>query len=115
MAPKAPNGNTVTSTNSIDVDLKFEQDLGRTWVDKAKFDEFHDDYEESEENHSLNTSSDVQFKVRTYNEIIDDDKTEKMTVGFISMTTVCGGNACIVSFLKEHTMLSVYKREDRGK
>ena len=38
MAPKAPNGNTVTSTNSIDVDLKFEQDLGRTWVDKAKFD-----------------------------------------------------------------------------
>ena len=101
MAPKSSNGNISTSINNIDVDLKSEQDLDRTWVDKDKFDEFHDDYGELQENSSLNTSSDVQFKVRTtYDEIIDDDKTEKMTVGCISMATVYGCNAGIVAFLK---------------
>ena len=65
MAPKPSNGNTITSTNRIDVDLKSEQDVDRAWANKNRFDEFHDDYEESQENNSLNTSSDVQFKVRT--------------------------------------------------
>ena len=62
MAPKSSNGNTITSTNSIDVDEKSEQDVDRTWVDKHRFGEFHDDYEESQENNSLKSSSDVQFK-----------------------------------------------------
>ena len=51
----------------------------------------------------------------TYNEITDDDKTEKTTVGFISMTTVYGCNAGIISCLKEQIMHSVYKWEDSGK
>ena len=78
MAPNYSNGNTITGTNNIDVDLKVEQDLDRTWVDTNQSDEFHDDYEESQENSSLNTPSNVKFKVRTtYNEVIDDDKTER--------------------------------------
>ena len=64
MAPKSSNGNTITSTNSIKVDLHFEQDLDRTWVYKNNCDEFHNDYEESQENSSLTTSSEVQFRIR---------------------------------------------------
>ena len=109
MASKYDNGNAITSTHIIDVVLKSEQDLDRSWVDKDEFDEFHDDYEELQENSSLNASPNVEFKVRTtYNEMIDDDKTEKMTVGFISMTTVYGGNVGIVSFLQEQVIHSVY-------
>ena len=33
MPPKYSNGNTTTSTNSINVDFKFVEDADRTWVD----------------------------------------------------------------------------------
>ena len=64
MAPKSSNGNTATSTNSIDVDLKPEQDSDRTWADKDRSPEFHNEYDESQENNPLSTSSDVHFKTR---------------------------------------------------
>ena len=64
MAPKYPNNN-ITSTDSINVDLKFVEDTDRTWVDTNKFDEFHNNYEDSQENSSLNTSSEVQFRIIT--------------------------------------------------
>ena len=53
MAPKTSNGNTIISTNSIDVGLKSEQDVDRTWVDTNAIGEFHDDYEEPQENSSF--------------------------------------------------------------
>ena len=46
MPPKSSNGNTITSTNSINNDLKFVEDADRTCVDKDKFWEFSNDYED---------------------------------------------------------------------
>ena len=63
MAPKSSNKNTVKNIDKVDVDLKFDDDPGnnRTWVDKGRFPEFHNAYEDSQENSSLNNSSQVQF------------------------------------------------------
>ena len=54
MAPKSSNGNSITNTDKVDVDLNFVDDeiLYRKWVDKDKFPEFHNDYNESQENSS---------------------------------------------------------------
>ena len=63
MPPNSSNGNTITSTNNIHVDLNFVEDANRTWVDKDKLWEFSNDYEYSQENSSLNTSSEVHFRI----------------------------------------------------
>ena len=65
MAPKSSNGNTITSTNHINVDFKFVEDADKTWVDQDKFWECSNDYEQYQDNISLSTSSEVQFKIRT--------------------------------------------------
>ena len=65
MAPKSSNNNNVTSTNRIDVDLNFVEDTDITWGDTDKFWEFSNDYDESQEHNSSNTSSDVQFIIIT--------------------------------------------------
>ena len=65
VAPKSSNGNPITSTNNIVVDLKSEQDLDRTLVDRNRFPEFRNEYVEPQENSSLNTSTEVQFRVMT--------------------------------------------------
>ena len=96
MAPISSNGTTITNTNNIDLDLQFEQDLDRTWVDTDRFPAFHNDYDELQTHSSLNTSNEVQFRARaTYNTLSDDVKTEETNVVFINMTTVYGGNAGI--------------------
>ena len=90
MAPKSSNENIITSTNNTDVGLKFEQDVDRTWVDKDKFQELHDDYEEPQENSSLNTSSDVQFRIIITSKDIETGALEAKIV-FPDMTKIYGG------------------------
>ena len=63
MPPNYYNGNTITSTNHIHVDLKFVEYTDRTWVGTNQFDEFHNNYEDPQEHNSLNTSSEVQFRI----------------------------------------------------
>ena len=57
MAPKSSNTNTIKNVDNVNVDLKFDKDTiattidgkatklaVRTWVDKDKFPEFNNDY-----------------------------------------------------------------------
>ena len=37
MAPKSSNKNTVKNIDKVDVDLTFDEDEDRTWVNKDKF------------------------------------------------------------------------------
>ena len=122
MAPKSSNGNSITNTDKVDVDLNFVDDeiLYRKWVDKDKFPEFHNDYNDSQENSSLTESSEVQFRVKTtIKEIVQvnfryEAKIRSVTA-FTDMTTVYGGNEGIKLFLKNQVMESVYKWEDSDK
>ena len=101
MAPKSSNRNSIKNTDKVDVDLNCTDDdiHNRTWVDTDKFPEFHNDYNESQENSSLTESSEVQFRVKTI--IKDPDtKKEETKVAFTDMTTVYGGNEGIKLFLK---------------
>ena len=65
MSPKTLNKKTKkpTNTDTLDVDLKFitvyddeGKKYGRTWVDKEKFPQFEYDYQDSQDNSSLNLS-----------------------------------------------------------
>ena len=91
MAPKSSTHNSnITSTNSINVDFKFAEDADRTWADKAKFWEFSNDYEDSQENSSLNTSSEVHFRIIINTKDIETGVLETKHV-FPDTTTVYGG------------------------
>ena len=124
MAPKVQNKNTIKNVDKLYVDLKFYDDAEegsyRTWVDKYKFPEFYDDYNDSQENSSLTESSEVQFRVKTtIKEIVQvgvhlEAKIRSVTA-FTDMTTVYGGNEGIKLFLKNQIMESVYKWEDSEK
>ena len=113
MAPKYPNNN-ITSTDSINVDLKFVEDTDRTWVDTNKFDEFHNNYEDSQENSSLNTSSEVQFRIITKIKDIDTGVLETTNV-FPDTTTVYGGTYGVKLFLQDQVIQSLYRYERSGK
>ena len=78
MAPKSSNKNIVKHIDKVDVDLKFDEDtiattidgketklVVRTWVDKDRFPEFHNDYNYTQEKSSLSNSSEVQFTIKT--------------------------------------------------
>ena len=99
MAPKSFNNSNITIANRINVDSKFVEDTGRTWVDTNEFDEFHNNYEDSEENSSLNTSSEVQFRVIIQ---IKDIETGVLQTkhAFPDTTTVYGGTDVVKSFYK---------------
>ena len=87
----------------------------RTWVNKDKFKQFNDDYNNSQENSSLSDSSEVQFRVKTtirYYDPHEDIKKEKTMTAFVEMTTVYGGTDGIKLFLKQQIMKSVYHWED---
>ena len=79
MPPNSSNGNTITSTNHINVDLQFVEDTDRAWIDTNKFDEFHNNYEDSQENSSYHTSSEVQFRIIITNKDIDTGVLETKT------------------------------------
>ena len=110
MAPKSSNKNTVKNIDKVDVDLKFDEVDDRTWVNKDKFPQFNDDYNNSQENSSLSDSSEVQFRVKAtirYN--LDGEITkEKTGFAFVKMTTVYGGTDGIKLFLKHQIMESVF-------
>ena len=113
MAPKSLNKNTVKNIDKVDVDLKFEEVDDRTWVNKDKFPQFNDDYNNSQENSSLSDSSEVQFRVKATIRHIDTKKQTPNTA-FVGMTTVYGGTDGIKLFLKHQIMQSVYHWEDSG-
>ena len=117
MAPKSSNKNTVKNIDKVDVDLKFDKDaitaedgtrvVLRTWVNKDKFPEFKDAYDNSQENSSLSDSSEVQFRVKTtirYYDPHEEIKKEKTAFAFVEMTTVYGGTEGIKLFLKQQIM-----------
>ena len=67
MAPKSSNNNTINNIDNVDADLQFEQDSwveNKAWVDKTRFPEFQNAYDDSQEHSSLNKSSRVQFSVK---------------------------------------------------
>ena len=114
MPPNSSNGNTITSTNHINVDLQFVEDTDRAWIDTNKFDEFHNNYEDSQENSSLNTSPEVQFRIRITIKDIDTGVLETKNV-FPDTTTVYGGTDGIKLFLQDQVIQSVYRYERSGK
>ncbi len=113
---QSSNKNTVKNIDKVDVDLKFDDDEDRTWVNKDKFPEFNDAYNNSQENSSLSDSSEVQFKVKTTVQFVSDNGTKKQTTktAFVDMTTVYGGTDDIKLYLKQQIMESVYRWEDSG-
>ena len=109
MSPKTLNKKTKkpTNTDTLDVDLKFKKfyddegkEYGRTFVNKDKFPEFEYDYQDSQDNSSLNTTSSVEFEIhinaRNINKV--EDKVHKL---WISMTTVLGGINGIKLYIKK--------------
>ena len=114
MPPKSSNGNTITSTNHINDDLKSVEDADRAWADTNKFDEFHNNYEDPQENNSLNTSSEVQFRIRIKIKDIDTGALETKNV-FPDTTTVYGGTDGVKLFLHDQVIQSVYRFERSGK
>ena len=114
MAPKSSNGNTVTSTDSINVDLKFVEDTDRTCVDKDKVWEFSNNYEDPQENNSLNTSSEIQFRTRINIKDIETRALETK-IAFPDTTTVYGGTDGVIFFLQDQVIQSVYRYERTGR
>ena len=49
--------------DSINVSLDFDDDGNRTWVNKNRFDEFESDYQQSQDDSSLSTTSGVEFEI----------------------------------------------------
>ena len=114
MAPKSSNGNTVASANSINVDLKFVESTGRTWVDKDPFWEFNNNYEDPQENSSLNTSSEFQFRIIIKKNDIATVVLETKNV-FPDTTAVYGGTDGVTLLLQDQVIKSVYRYERSGK
>ena len=79
MAPKSSNKNTVKNIHKVDVDFEFDEYADRTFVNKDKFPQFSDDYNNSQENSSLSDSSEVQFRVKTTVQLVSDNGTKKQT------------------------------------
>ena len=122
MTPKSPNKNIVKNIDKVDVDLKFDDDavvgtidgiesktILRTWVNKDRFPEFHNGYNDSQENSSLTQYPEVQFRVNT---TIQDYRGLRSVTAFTNMTTVYGGNEGIKLFLENQIMESVYRWGD---
>ena len=103
MPPKSFNGNTITSTNHINIDLKLAEDTDRTWVYTNKFDEFPNNFEDPQENSSLNTSSEVQFRTRGKVKDIDTGVLETKNA-FPDTTTVYGGTDGVKLFLQDQVV-----------
>ena len=101
MAPNSSNTNTVKHIDKVGVELKFEDDPenNRTWVDKGSFPEFHNAYEDSQENSPLNNSPQVQFRVKATIRNTATKKEETKTA-LVEMTTVYGGTEGVKLFLK---------------
>ena len=114
MAPTSSNNNNITSTNNINVEMNFVEETDRTWVDTNKFDELHNNYGDSQENTSLNTSSEVQFRIIIKLKDIETGALETKNV-FPDTTTVYGGTDGVILFLQDQVFQSVYRYERSGK
>ena len=92
MAHKSPNKNIVKNLDKVYVDLRFDEDtiattiycketklVVRTWVDKDRFPEFHNDYNDPQEKSSLSNSPEVQFRVKAT--LLHYDENEKNKKG----------------------------------
>lgn len=102
MAPRSSSKSAIQNIDNVDVDLQFEQDENTTWVNKDKFPEFHNAYDDSQETSSLNESSRVQLRVKTTHRVPGDpDKKEITKSAFIPETTIYGGTNGVKLFIKK--------------
>ena len=47
----------------MNVSLEIDGDGDRTWINKNRFDEFESDYQQSQDDSSLSTTSSVEFEI----------------------------------------------------
>jgi hypothetical protein len=62
MEDKSSNKKT-KKNDSVGVNLKFDKDDDRTWVNKDKFDEFESEYQQSQDDSSLSNTSSIEFEI----------------------------------------------------
>ena len=105
----------VKNIDKVDVDLKFDEDtivttidckeaklVVRTWVDKDRSPEFHNDYNDPQGNSSLSNAPEVQFRVKAT--LLHYDENEKIKgknkISFTAMTAAYGGTDGVKLLLK---------------
>ena len=88
---------TLTEHGQIEIDFQFQRD-----------------YDDTQDDSSLNNSSKVEFRVRTTYKVVETGEVKTKDV-FIPMTTVYGGNEGVALYLKRNIMVSVYRWEDSAK
>ena len=90
-------------TIATTIDGKETKLVVRTWIDKDRFPEFRNDYNDSQENSSLSNSPEVQFRVKAT--LLHYDENEKIKKGknkisFTAMTAAYGGTDGVKLLLK---------------
>ena len=95
MSSNVKNKNTPTISDTLDVDLKFDKhpDWPGSWVNKDKFFEFEEEYNDTQDNSALNSASDVEFAIHITLRHVSPNplqRTEHVQKIWISMTTVLG-------------------------
>ena len=114
--PKSSKEKTKKTTDNITAtaDLKFEGDESdRTWINKDKFYEFKQQYDETQDNSSLNDANNIQYNIEVLIRNITTKK-EDVKKAFPPMQVVYGGLNAIKLFLKNVIIETVYAYEDSG-
>ena len=96
-------------------DLKFDTIEGdeRTWINKDKFYEFKQQYDETQDNSSLDDANNIQYNIEVLIRNITTKK-EDIKKAFPPMQVVYGGLNAIKLFLKNVIIETVYAYEDSG-
>ena len=113
--PKSSKEKTKKTTDNITAtaDLKFDYYDERTWVNKDKFYEFKQQYDETQDNSSLNDANNIQYNIEVLIRNIITKK-EDLKKAFPPMQVVYGGLNAIKLFLKNVIIETVYAYEDSG-
>ena len=77
--PKSSKEKTKKTTDNITAtaDLKFEGDESdRTWINKDKFYEFKQQYDETQDNSSLDDANNIQYNIEVLTRNINSQKEE---------------------------------------
>lgn len=111
MSDKTLDQKTKKSDNSVGVNLKFDDDGDRTWINKDRFDEFESEYQQSQDDSSLSDTSRVEFEIHI-KMVKVETKTEETNKIWINMTTVYGGVNGVKLFIKHKIIEMVYAYED---
>ncbi len=99
------------NNNKINVDLKFDNDGDRTWVNKDTFLEIQTEHDNLQDSGTLNDPWGVEFRIAVHLKHVDTQKTYTKQA-FPPMTMVYGGNKGVLLFLKQKVIETVYRYED---